>query len=213
MRPNSAKGGGRSRGPPCGFAAVLLLGSTVSLWQMFRAIEAREDETKAREQAFAALRSMTAEVVERKFAQGALLTEGDRTFLRSVIAQFDAFAAIKGDDADSRALHAEGRYRVGNMRRILGELDEAQKDYDEALSIRKQLAADFPSRPEFRQELAITHNNRGVVLRDMGRLDEAEQDYNRALGIQKQLADEFPSRRRIPPRPGQKPPQPRHSAA
>ncbi|HEV3261726.1 MAG TPA: hypothetical protein VG013_33055 [Gemmataceae bacterium] len=33
--------------------------------------QAREDETKTRQQAFAALRSMTAEVVERKFAQGA----------------------------------------------------------------------------------------------------------------------------------------------
>ena len=52
---------------------------------------------------------MTADVVERKFAQGTVLTEDDRAFLRGVIAQFDAFAAIKGDDADSRAVRAEGR--------------------------------------------------------------------------------------------------------
>src|SRR5262245_30038910 len=74
---------------------------------------ARQDEAKAREQAFAALRSMTAEVVERKFAQGAVLTEDDRAFLRGVIAQFDAFASITGDDADSRAVRAAGRRRVG----------------------------------------------------------------------------------------------------
>jgi hypothetical protein len=59
---------------------------------------------------------MTAEVVERKFAQGTALTADDRAFLRGVIAQFHAFAAIKGDDADSRAVRAEGRFRVGTIR-------------------------------------------------------------------------------------------------
>src|SRR5262245_12033499 len=116
--------------------------------------KALESETKARQQAFAALRSMTADVVERKFAQGAVLTDDDKAFLREVIAQFDAFAAIKGDDADSRAARAEGRFRVGRMRYRLSELKEAEADFDAALAIRKQLAADFPNRPEFRQELA-----------------------------------------------------------
>src|SRR5262249_46733640 len=81
-------------------ALVLLAGLGGSLWQMQRAMQAeaaatanatqarderdakelalkaeqqaRADEIKARQQAFAALRSMTAEVVERKFAQGAM---------------------------------------------------------------------------------------------------------------------------------------------
>src|SRR5262249_38678833 len=90
---------------------------------------ARADEKKAQLQAFAALRSMTANVVEKKFAQGAGLTGDDRAFLRGVIAQYDAFAAIQGDDADSRAVRAEGRLRVGEMRFRLGELKEAEKDY------------------------------------------------------------------------------------
>src|SRR5205823_7432493 len=97
--------------------------------------KARVDETKARQQVFAALRSMTAEVVERKFAQGTVLTEDDRAFLRGIIAQYDAFAAIKGDDPDSRALRAEGRWRVAGMHQKLGELKEAEKDFDQALSI------------------------------------------------------------------------------
>jgi tetratricopeptide (TPR) repeat protein len=182
-------------------ALVLLAGLSVSLWQMRRAREAlaaehqaREDETKARQQAFAALRSMTAEVVARKIAQGAVLTEDDRAFLRGIVAQFDAFAAIKGDDADSRALRAEGRLRVGWMRSRLGELQEAEKDFDQAVSIYKELAADFPTRAEFRQELARSHHNRAILLRDTGRLKEAEQDYDQALNIRKQLAADFPAR-------------------
>jgi serine/threonine protein kinase len=203
-------------------AVLLLVGLSVSLWQMSRAIaaeaqaqqnahkarqerdakaaalkaerQARRDETKARQQAFAALRSMTADVVEKKFAQGTVLTADDRAFLRGVIKQFDAFAKIKGDDADSRAVRAEGRLRVGNMRSRLGELKEAEKDYDQALRIYKRLAADFPSRPEFRQELANSHVNRGLVLRPTGRLQEAEKDFDQALRIQKRLAADFPFR-------------------
>jgi tetratricopeptide (TPR) repeat protein len=194
--------------------AVLLAGLSVSLWQMVRAMDAEgraksneaaaneerdlkakalAAERKARQQAFAALRSMTADVVERKFAQGAVLTDDDKAFLRGVIAQFDAFAAIQSDDADSRTARAEGRIRVGRMRYRLGELKEAEADYDAALRIQMQLAADFPSRPEFRRELANGHNDRGVLLKGTGRLKEAEAEYDAALGIYKQLAADFRS--------------------
>jgi serine/threonine protein kinase len=155
---------------------------------------ARRDEAKARQQAFAALRTMTAEVVERKFAQGAVLTDDDRAFLRGVIAQFDAFAASKGDDADSRAVRAEGRFRVGSMRSRLGEFKDAERDYDQAVGIQRQLLADSPARPEYRQDLAKTLTARGILLYTTGRLKDAEQDYDRALSIYKQLAADFPSR-------------------
>jgi tetratricopeptide (TPR) repeat protein len=156
--------------------------------------KALEAETKARQQAFAALRSMTAHVVERKFAQGAVLTDDDKAFLRGVIAQFDAFAASQGDDAGSRAARAEGRFRVGRMRYRLGELKEAEAAFDAGLGIQRQLAADFPSRPEFRQDLAKGHNDQGVLLRAAGRLKEAEAAFDAGLGIRKQLAADFPSR-------------------
>jgi hypothetical protein len=142
-------------------ALVLLAGLGASLWQTQQAgaerdakgaalaaeQRARQDETKARQQAFDALRSMTARVVERKFAQGAVLTEDDRAFLRGVIAQFDAFAAIQGDDADSRAVRTEGRFRVGSMRSRLGEFKDAARDYDQAVGIQRQLLADSPAPP------------------------------------------------------------------
>src|SRR5262249_37533388 len=68
---------------------ALLAGLGVSLWQMRRAMNAEEqatqnlqaeqrarhDEAKAREQAFAALRSMATEVNARKFGQGKALTD------------------------------------------------------------------------------------------------------------------------------------------
>jgi tetratricopeptide (TPR) repeat protein len=200
----------RHRGPVVAAGLVLLtllVGIAGTTWGLLRAVDegdakdvalkaeqqARADETRAREQAFAALRNMTEDVVERKFAQG-VLTEDDRAFLHGVIAQYDAFAAIKGDDADSRALRAEGRRRVGNMRLRLGELREAEQDYEQALSIARQLAADFPSRPEFRHELARSYINRGNLRKLMGRPKEAEEDCDQPLSIEKRLVADFPSR-------------------
>jgi serine/threonine protein kinase/tetratricopeptide (TPR) repeat protein len=156
--------------------------------------QARSDETQARKQAFAALRSMTADVIEQKFAQETVLTPDDRAFLRGVIAQFDAFAAIKGDDVDGRAMRAEGRYRIGSMRYRLGELKEAEQDSNEALIIRKQLVSDFPSRPDFREALVASHNLRGRLLLDTGRPNEAEQEFTEDFNLAKQLATEFPDR-------------------
>src|SRR5262249_11000090 len=156
--------------------------------------KALEAERKARQQAFAALRSMTADVVERKFAQGAVLTDDDKAFLRGVIAQFDAFAAIQGDDADSRTARVEGRFRVGRIGDGLGEPKEAEADFGAGFAIQKLLAPDFPSRPEYRQVLANSYNDRGVLLRALGRLKETEADFDASLDIRKQLAADFPSR-------------------
>src|SRR5262249_51528382 len=75
----------------------------------------------------------------------------------------------------------------------MGRLKEAEAEYDAALDIYKQLAAYFLSRPEFRWELAASHNNRGNLLSATGRFKEAEADYDAALRIQKQLAADFPN--------------------
>jgi serine/threonine protein kinase/tetratricopeptide (TPR) repeat protein len=156
--------------------------------------QARADETKARQQAFAALRSMSSDVIERKFAQGTVLTEDDRAFLRGVIAQYDAFAAIKGDDADSRAVRAEGRWKIADIRATLGELKEAEQGYDQAVSLYSQLASNYPGRPEFRESLSHCQDSRGILRNETGRPKQAEQDFSEVLGILKQLATDFPSR-------------------
>src|SRR5262249_61434171 len=75
----------------------------------------------------------------------------------------------------------------------MGRLKEAEADFDQALSIHKQLAADFPTRPDFRRMLASSHGNRGTLLRIMGRFQEAEKDHGQALTIYTPLAADFPN--------------------
>jgi tetratricopeptide (TPR) repeat protein len=73
----------------------------------------------------------------------------------------------------------------------MGRPMEAEPILQDALATRKQLAADFPTQPEFRQELANTYNSLGVLFRDTKRLKEAEAAYQEAVAVQKQLADDF----------------------
>jgi serine/threonine-protein kinase len=156
--------------------------------------ELADSERESREKAMVALRTMTDDIIENQMARGITLTDENREFLQTIISQFEGFAAITRDDATSRSIRAEGYQRVGLMRHRLGELEAAERAYTEALAIQKQLAADFPSRPEFRRELAISYNNLGVLLMDTGRFKEAETAHTEVLAILKQLAVDFPTR-------------------
>jgi tetratricopeptide (TPR) repeat protein len=158
--------------------------------------KARAAERQARDKAMAALRAMTDEVVENQMARGRgqTLTEENKAFLRTILEHYEGFAAITAVDAESRSIRAEGRFRVGEMRHRLGELKEAEAAYADALAIQKRLAADFPTRLDFRQNLASCHHSLGNLLRTTGRPKEAGAAYADALAIQKRLAADFPNR-------------------
>jgi tetratricopeptide (TPR) repeat protein len=87
-----------------------------------------------------------------------------------------------------------GHMNRAALRHIAGRLKAAEQDYDRAVSIQKELAADFPARPDFRAALALSYSNRGESHSAMDGLQEAEQDCSQARSLWKQLAAEFPNR-------------------
>jgi serine/threonine protein kinase/tetratricopeptide (TPR) repeat protein len=201
----------RNRGPVVAASAILLclltgiVGTTAGLvWALrerdktagalIAETNAREAEKQARDKAMAALRDMTDDFVENQLARGKELTDENKEFLRKIIKHFECFAAITTDDAESRAIRAEGYFRVGIMRYRLGELNEAEVAYADALALFKQLAADVPARPEFRRGLARTHNNLGALLHTTGRAEAAEAAFRDALALHDRLAADFPAR-------------------
>ncbi len=200
---------GRKHKPLVATAAAVLVTATVGLGIGLAAVEyerrqtaserdrkdqALQAETKARTLAMNALRNLTDDVVERQMASKLQLTDEDRRFLRGIQRQYEEFAALPGDDAEQRAIRAEGHYRVALVGQGLGDEKVAEGGYREAQGLYEQLSADFPTRPEFRRALARNHGNLGNVLCTTGRHGEAETAYAEALAIQKQLAAEFPAR-------------------
>jgi WD40 repeat protein/serine/threonine protein kinase/Tfp pilus assembly protein PilF len=69
----------------------------------------------------------------------------------------------------------------GNRLRATGHFREAEHAYRQALDLFEKLAADFPSVPEYRQELAHSHFNLGLLLTATGRSQEAEESYRQVL--------------------------------
>jgi serine/threonine protein kinase len=88
--------------------------------------KAHAAEKQARDKAMDALRALTDDVVENQMARGTQLTEENKEFLRTIISHFEGFAAVTANDAEGRAIRAEGYRRVGVMRYRLGELKEAK---------------------------------------------------------------------------------------
>jgi serine/threonine protein kinase/Flp pilus assembly protein TadD len=157
------------------------------------AIDEKGKAEEAQQQAMDALRGTTDEVVEKLIGAKPALGPLEKEFLESALKRWQTFAAQKGEGALARWVRAVGVFRVAYLWAKLGQNEEARAGFQEAIDGLAQLAADFPAVPEYRQELARSHNNLGRLLADLGRRAAAEAAYRQALDIKKKLAADFPA--------------------
>ena len=183
-----------------GFAALgvlgmvgLVLGMVTVNAERQRTADALAAETKARLQTREALNAMTDDVIETLFAKQPHLADNEKAFLRRVLSFYQAFAADKGETEEARFLVASGQFRVAKVRAFLGETSAAVAGYRDAIQQLEKLAADFPTVPKYRAELAGSHNNLGVRLCELGNLPEAEIGYRQAQAILEKLVADFPT--------------------
>jgi serine/threonine protein kinase/tetratricopeptide (TPR) repeat protein len=164
-----------------------------------KAVAAGQVEAEARRQTRLALNTMTDAVVEDLLGRQVQLTDQHREFLKKVLAFHAAFAAAKADDPEGRQAQADGYFRVGAIRFLLGELKDAEAAMRDALEIRKQLADDLgdrsPKGTDYRHDLAVSYNRLGVLLRQTGRHQAAEEAHRAALAIRKELVTQSPNYR------------------
>ncbi|MDR1645860.1 MAG: tetratricopeptide repeat protein [Tannerellaceae bacterium] len=81
-------------------------------------------------------------------------------------------------------------HNVGVLHHNMKDYPKAAKDYEEALQIRRKLAATNPK--AYRPKLADTLNNVGVLLWNMKDYPKAAKAYEEPLKIRRELADENP---------------------
>jgi tetratricopeptide (TPR) repeat protein len=92
-----------------------------------------------------------------------------------------------------RQILALSHNNLGSLLDELGKWAEGEVECRQAVSLQKQLVADFPAVPKHRLVLAESHNNLGLLLLNLGKLPEAEAEYRQALALDKQLAADFPA--------------------
>jgi serine/threonine protein kinase/tetratricopeptide (TPR) repeat protein len=204
----------RNKGPVLAMGVIVLslvagiVGTTAGLVRALeaerQALKDRDEKEAARRRAVAAaaaemrarqaLNLLTDTVVEEMLERQVHITGWQREYLKKVLAYHAEFGAARSDSPEGRQAAAESSFRVSRIRTFLGELQGAESALRDALTLYKQLAADFPGRADLRRELAKGHNSLGMLLLAAGRPKEAESALRDALVVRRELAAEYSSR-------------------
>jgi tetratricopeptide (TPR) repeat protein len=99
---------------------------------------------------------------------------------------------LGGDDPGRQSALANVYNGLGSVYRQTGRFPLAADAYNKALAVRKRLAREHPSEPDYQTDLAMSHYDLGDLYGATGQPDKAEQAYQDALGIQEQLARDHP---------------------
>jgi serine/threonine protein kinase len=183
-------------------AVVLVLlggiaGTTWGLWRAEsfarKAAEEKDRAQKAEAATLAEYRTDVDDVIEQLIGSRPTLGPQENAYLDTKLKRWQSFAERTGDDERSRAIRAEGQFRVAQVRHKLGQAEEATTAYGEALLLQQKLADEFPTKPDYLHALARTHAGLGLALAIRSQPERAAEHYHQALAIGQNLADEFPT--------------------
>jgi serine/threonine protein kinase len=201
----------RNKGPVLAASLILLAlvaGVIGTSWGLYRAeqqrgiVERQRDELARRNEALRAANERARQAIEAITSATAVenltrqqeLRPEQTDFLDKMIRYYAEFAQEAAATEQERFRQARAYYRMGSMNRALGRSGDAEDAYRRAVEVGKRLVADFPTRPEYRLQLGVSHIELGTLLQNVGRLPEAESAKNDALAFVKQSAADFPDR-------------------
>ncbi len=159
-----------------------------------RAAQEKDRAEKAEAATLEDYRASTEDAIEQLLGSRPALGPREKAYLERTLQRWQAFADRTGDDERSRAIRAEGVFRVARLRQQLGQIEEALAGYREALVLYQKLADEFRSVPMYRTFLARTHNNVALLLSMQKQGAKAAEHYRKGLAIKQKLADEFPDK-------------------
>ncbi|HEX5271429.1 MAG TPA: serine/threonine-protein kinase, partial [Gemmataceae bacterium] len=153
---------------------------------------ALEAEGKRRRQARAALDAMTSGFIRDWLAKQTVLLPEHKQFLTQALVAYEEFAADTGQDEPTRAGTALAYERVGYIRALLGEHQDAEAAWKSGGALYVALVADFPSNPGHREGLAEIYTDLGDLYRRTSRIQEAEKMVGQSLAVYRGLAADYP---------------------
>ena len=138
------------------------------------------DSRTANVQAMDALRTLVDDIVTQKLSAQSELSDTDRSFLHSILHQYESFATLKGDSIENRAIRAEGLYQSSAILVQLGEEQQSRAHLEAAVELYQQLV-DETDQVEHRQQLSAALVELGLSMKYHGELKEAELTANRGI--------------------------------
>jgi eukaryotic-like serine/threonine-protein kinase len=134
---------------------------------------------------------------------GAVLVESGRydeagNFFRDALKiQQPLIAGNRSPDPEILAQTADTYHKLGTLMILDGEPVAGERALERALSIRVELAAQFPEEPKYQKEEGVTRANLGVALQKNGKRRDAESQFVKAKEILTSVTHTFPRLREL----------------
>jgi eukaryotic-like serine/threonine-protein kinase len=182
------------------FAALLVAATVISIGLASWALRERNNTEKQRQSAEAnfkraldAVDQMLTRVGEAELLNVPQMEPVRRDLLRDALRFYQEFLQERGDSAVVRSEAASAYRRVGQIEVLLGQRDEGEAAYGQALALLEQLLAESPGDPDFRHKLAGVHTDRGALYLSTQRWAQAEAAFQKAVALREQLEREQPA--------------------
>jgi eukaryotic-like serine/threonine-protein kinase len=136
-------------------------------------------------------------VLDQKLATTPQMEPVRRALARDAVKLQRAFLQQRPDEPVVRSTVAKVLLQASNVERQLNEFDRAREGYDQAAQLLEGLRKQFPTRKDYREQLAETLISEGELFRLQGQRREALNLFDRALELVTALQATEPSAERL----------------
>jgi tetratricopeptide (TPR) repeat protein len=182
------------------FAAILVAATLTSIALASWALKERnhaEQQKQAAEanfrKAVTAVEQLLTRVGETDLLHVPQMEPVRRALLQDALRFYQEFLKERGDSPAVRSEAASAYTRVGRIQVALGQRDEGEESYRQALLLLEQLLAEPPVDPAARNKLAGVHEELGLLYHSTQRWYQAEAALLKAVAILEQLDRQDPT--------------------
>ena len=136
---------------------------------------------------------MLTEVGQTALADVPGMEDVRRALLQKAVTYYRGFLARRGSDPEVRHEAGHARVRLGDILAMLGQDEDAEAAYREAIVDLDTLIADFGARRDYRHSRAHAGLRLGMLLAKTGEGQEAERWLGTARSSLEKLRDDFPT--------------------
>jgi tetratricopeptide (TPR) repeat protein len=116
-----------------------------------------------------------------------------RELLRDALRFYEEFLKERGESLMVRSEAASAYRRVGQIQVLLGQRDEGEAAYRQAVALLEKLTTESPDDPALRNKLACVHHDLGLLYLSTQRWPQAEAALEQAVALLEQVDRQHPT--------------------
>jgi eukaryotic-like serine/threonine-protein kinase len=168
-------------------AQEALAGERLALKEKTEALQAEEksrgEAELANQKTLQALDSLTGSFTARWMSQQNELSEDDRKFLKDILVFYDDASKTNSGTKNSKHIRVAGLHKTANLHSVLGNSQEAHDSYQAAAQLYRELANEFPGKPDYIDGEARCLRPIATILAKQGNRQASEDSHRRAIEL------------------------------